>query len=319
MIESNVIHSEVKDLLLDVREQANKYNYYFELLEKVKKQAESRIERIDSLVIEQDNKFNKVLDKYRNDNEKLVKDLETKIQEFSEFELKKKELDHYLLEFENKLNRDENSEEELKKEIQVYIDSLNKEVKEETNKLKSYIITEIELESRSLESKIYDRIRKIDRHLDQYDKRIYESNSLQEETNKKIFKQLRLVEGIVDSVKDITQSLSRTLNNDLRNTETHILEKIDILEERQEKIKQIEFLDDIVNIDKSISEYKNKYYREVENQNIMIENYKSEIKLLSKENQNLKSEIDGLKNKTNTAVVTSVISLLLMLALAAML
>ncbi|MFN3194977.1 MAG: hypothetical protein ACE364_03405 [Chlorobiota bacterium] len=319
MIESNVIHSEVKDLLLDVREQANKYNYYFELLEKVKKQAESRIERIDSLVIEQDNKFNKVLDKYRNDNEKLVKDLETKIQEFSEFELKKKKLDHYLLEFENKLNRDENSEEELKKEIQVYIDSLNKEVKEETNKLKSYIITEIELESRSLESKIYDRIRKIDRHLDQYDKRIYESNSLQEETNKKIFKQLRLVEGIVDSVKDITQSLSRTLNNDLRNTETHILEKIDILEERQEKIKQIEFLDDIVNIDKSISEYKNKYYREVENQNIMIENYKSEIKLLSKENQNLKSEIDGLKNKTNTAVVTSVISLLLMLALAAML
>jgi chromosome segregation ATPase len=319
MIESNVIHSEVKELLLDVREQANKYNYYFELLEKIKKQAENKIDRIDNLLSNQDIKFNKVLDKYRNDNEKLVKDLETKIQDFSEFELKKKELDQYLVEFEEKLNRDENSEEELKKEIQDYIDSLNKEVKNETNKLKSYVITEIELESRSLESKIYDRIRKIDRHLDQYDKRIYESNSLQEETNKKIFKQLRLVEGIVDSVKDITQSLSRTMNNDLRNTETHILEKIDILEERQEKIKQIEFLDDIVNIDKSISEYKNKYYREVENQNIMLENYKSEINLLNKENQNLKSEIDGLKNKTNTAVVTSVISLLLMLALAAML
>ena len=319
MIESNVIHSEVKELLLDVREQANKYNYYFELLEKVKKQAENKIDRIDNLLSNQDNKFNKVLDTYRNDNEKLVKNLETKIQDFSEFELKKKELDQYLVEFEEKLNRDENSEEELKKEIQDYIDSLNKEVKDETNKLKSYVITEIELESRSLESKIYDRIRKIDRHLDQYDKKIYESNSLQEETNKKIFKQLRLVEGIVDSVKDITQSLSRTMNNDLRNTETHILEKIDILEERQEKIKQIEFLDDIVNIDKSISEYKNKYYREVENQNIMLENYKSEIKLLNKENQNLKSEIDGLKNKTNTAVVTSVISLLLMLALAAML
>lgn len=319
MIESNVIHSEVKELLLDVREQANKYNYYFELLEKVKKQAESRIERIDSLISEQDSRFNKVLDKYRTDNEKLVKELEIKIKEFSEFELKKKELDQYLLEFEKKLNRDEESEKLLKQEIQDYIDSLNNDVKEETNKLKSYIITEIELESRSLESKIYDRIRKIDRHLDQYDKRIYESNSLQEETNKKIFKQLRLVEGIVDSVKDITQSLSRTLNNDLRNTETHILEKIDILEERQEKIKQIEFLDDIVNIDKSIGEYKNKYYREVENQNIILENYKSEIKLLSKENQNLKSEIDGLKNKTNTAVVTSVISLLLMLALAAML
>lgn len=319
MIETNVIHNEVKELLQDVRNQADKYNYYFNILENLKKQADNRLDKINKLLHNQDNRFNKLIDRFKEDNGELVDELESRINEYTDFELKKKKLEDYLIKFDEKLTKDENSDEILKSEIQTYIETLNNNVKEENTKLKSYFITELELESRSLESKIYDRIRKIDRHLDQYDKRIYENNSLQEETNKKIFKQLRLVEGIVDSIKDITQSLSRTMNTDLRNTETHILEKIDIIEERQDKLKQIEFIDDIVSIDKSISEYKNKYYREVENQNIILENYKSEIKILSKENNNLKSEIDGLKNKTNTAVVTSVISLLLMLVLAAML
>jgi len=319
MIETKVIHSEVKDLLLEVRSQADKYNYYFTFLEDLKNQADNELVRISQLLDNQQSQFNDLLLQLRNENKTLSNELESKIMDLSQFDLKRNQLNEYLTKFDEKLSNESEADLALKTEVQEYIDTISSSVKEENSKLKSNLISEIELESRSLESKIYDRIRKIDRHLDQYDKRIYESNSIQEETNKKIFKQLRLVEGIVESVKDITESLSRTMNSDLRNTESHILEKIDILEERQERIKQIEFLDDIVNIDNSIIEYKNKFYREVENQNIILDKYKSEIKLLSKENQNLSSEIEGLKSKTTMAVVTSIIALLLMLVLAAML
>lgn len=319
MIETKVIHSEVKELLLEVRNQADKYNYYFTFLEDLKNQADNELVRISQLLDNQESQFNDLLLQLRNENKTLSIELESKILDLSQFELKKTQLNEYLAKFDEKLNKDSEADRSLKTEVQEYIETISSSVKEENSKLKSNLISEIELESRSLESKIYDRIRKIDRHLDQYDKRIYESNSIQEETNKKIFKQLRLVEGIVESVKDITESLSRTMNSDLRNTESHILEKIDILEERQERIKQIEFLDDIVNIDNSISEYKNKYYREVENQNIVLDKYESKIINLTRENQTMSSELNALKNKTNIAVVTSVVSLLLMLVLAAML
>ncbi len=319
MIETKVIHNEVKDLLLEVRNQADKYNYYFTFLEDLKNQADNELVRISQLLDNQESQFNDLLLQLRNENKTLSIELESKILDLSQFELKRTQLNEYLVKFDEKLNKDAEADRSLKTEVQEYIETISSSVKEENSKLKSNLISEIELESRSLESKIYDRIRKIDRHLDQYDKRIYESNSIQEETNKKIFKQLRLVEGIVESVKDITESLSRTMNSDLRNTESHILEKIDILEERQERIKQIEFLDDIVNIDNSISEYKNKYYREVENQNIVLDKYESKIINLTRENQTMSSELIALKNKTNIAVVTSVVSLLLMLVLAVML
>ena len=87
----------------------------------------------------------------------------------------------------------------------------------------------------------------------------------------------------------------------------------DILDQTQQN------LDDIVNIDNSISEYKNKYYREVENQNIVLDKYESKIINLTRENQTMSSELIALKNKTNIAVVTSVVSLLLMLVLAVIL
>lgn len=110
-----------------------------------------------------------------------------------------------------------------------------KKIADDIRAVKAYVDKEIELESRTLESRIYDRIRKVDRHLEHYDKKIYEANKLQDETNARIFKQMRSLEGFMDSIKSITESMSRTFNSDLRNTESHLLEKIDIIEERQEK------------------------------------------------------------------------------------
>jgi hypothetical protein len=71
-----------------------------------------------------------------------------------------------------------------------------------------------------------------------------------------------------------------------------------------------EFLPDKYQNDKSFRE---------EIMKLQIEYSDVPVSEISKENNNLKSEIEGLKNKTNTAVITSVISLLLMLVLAAML
>lgn len=193
-----------------------------------------------------------------------------------------------------------------------------KKIADDIRAVKAYVDKEIELESRTLESRIYDRIRKVDRHLEHYDKKIYEANKLQDETNARIFKQMRSLEGFMDSIKSITESMSRTFNSDLRNTESHLLEKIDIIEERQEKIKKIEFLDDILELDKAIRSYRREYEVEKEKNQKIIHDYEKQISILRGENKSFEVELKSNQTKANIAVVTAVVSLLLMVVLAAL-
>jgi len=126
---------------------------------------------------------------------------------------------------------------------------------------------------------------------------------------------MRSLEGFMDSIKSITESMSRTFNSDLRNTESHLLEKIDIIEERQESIKKIEFLDDILEIDKAIHSYRREFEVEKERNQKTINDYEKQISQIRTENKSLLSEIEANKSKSNIAIVTSIVSLLLMIVL----
>jgi DNA repair exonuclease SbcCD ATPase subunit len=318
MIETKAIDENVKNLLLTVRNQAERYKSLFNELEGLRDAINNDINELRDISNKYEDKFNnEVIDlEVRYDNS--IQSIEEKISQVKQLEVDYDKIQQHKAEFEQLLEKFEIESNEF---TQAFVDfrfEIEKKIADQVRSIKSYVDKEIELESRTLESRIYDRIRKVDRHLEQYDKRIYEANKLQDETNARIFKQLRSLEGFMDSIKSITESMSRTFNSDLRNTESHLLEKIDIIEERQEKIKKIEFLDDILELDKAIRSYRREYEVEKERNQKIIHDYEKQISIVRGENKTLESEIKSNQTKSNIAIVTAVVSLLLMVVLVAL-
>jgi hypothetical protein len=318
MIETKAIDENVKNLLLTVRNQAERYKSLFNELEGLRDAINSDINELHEISDKYEDKFNnEIIDlEIRYDNS--IQSIEDKISQVKQLEIDYNKIQQHKADFENLLQKFEVESNEF---TQAFVDfrfEVEKKIADEVRTIKSYVDKEIELESRTLESRIYDRIRKVDRHLEQYDKRIYEANKLQDETNARIFKQMRSLEGFMDSIKSITESMSRTFNSDLRNTESHLLEKIDIIEERQEKIKKIEFLDDILELDKAIRSYRREFEVEKEKNQKIIHDYEKQISIVRGENKNLEVELNSTKSKSNIAIVTAVVSLLLMVVLVAL-
>ncbi len=318
MIETKAIDENVKNLLLTVRNQAERYKSLFNELEGLRDAINSDINELREISDKYEDKFNnEIIDlEIRYDNS--IQSIEEKISQVKQLEIDYEKIQQHKSEFEKLIEKFEKESNEF---TQAFVDfrfEVEKKIADEVRTIKSYVDKEIELESRTLESRIYDRIRKVDRHLEQYDKRIYEANKLQDETNARIFKQMRSLEGFMDSIKSITESMSRTFNSDLRNTESHLLEKIDIIEERQEKIKKIEFLDDILELDKAIRSYRREFEVEKERNQKIIHDYEKQISIVRGENKSLEVEINSTKSKSNIAIVTAVVSLLLMVALVAL-
>lgn len=318
MIETKAIDENVKNLLLTVRNQAERYKSLFNELEGLRDAINSDINELREISDKYEDKFNnEIIDlEIRYDNS--IQSIEDKINQVKQLEIDYNKIQQHKADFENLLQKFEVESNEF---TQAFVDfrfEVEKKIADEVRTIKSYVDKEIELESRTLESRIYDRIRKVDRHLEQYDKRIYEANKLQDETNARIFKQMRSLEGFMDSIKSITESMSRTFNSDLRNTESHLLEKIDIIEERQEKIKKIEFLDDILELDKAIRSYRREFEVEKEKNQKIIHDYEKQISIVRGENKTLEVELNSTKSKSNIAIVTAVVSLLLMVVLVAL-
>lgn len=318
MIETKAIDENVKNLLLTVRNQAERYKSLFNELEGLRDAINSDINELREISDKYEDKFNnEIIDlEIRYDNS--IQSIEDKISQVKQLEIDYNKIQQHKADFENLLQKFEVESNEF---TQAFVDfrfEVEKKIADEVRTIKSYVDKEIELESRTLESRIYDRIRKVDRHLEQYDKRIYEANKLQDETNARIFKQMRSLEGFMDSIKSITESMSRTFNSDLRNTESHLLEKIDIIEERQEKIKKIEFLDDILELDKAIRSYRREFEVEKEKNQKIIHDYEKQISIVRGENKTLEVELNSTKSKSNIAIVTAVVSLLLMVVLVAL-
>ncbi|PKL80006.1 MAG: hypothetical protein CVV25_06020 [Ignavibacteriae bacterium HGW-Ignavibacteriae-4] len=318
MIETKAIDENVKNLLLTVRNQAERYKSLFNELEGLRDAINNDINELREISDKYEDKFNnEIIDlEIRYDNS--IQSIEEKISQVKQLEIDYEKIQQHKREFENLLEKFAVESNEF---TQAFVDfrfEVEKKIADEVRSIKSYVDKEIELESRTLESRIYDRIRKVDRHLEQYDKRIYESNKLQDETNARIFKQMRSLEGFMDSIKSITESMSRTFNSDLRNTESHLLEKIDIIEERQEKIKKIEFLDDILELDKAIRSYRREFEVEKERNQKIIHDYEKQISIVRGENKSLEVELNSTKSKSNIALVTAVVSLLLMVVLVAL-
>lgn len=318
MIETKAIDENVKNLLLTVRNQAERYKSLFNDLEGLRDAINSDINELREISDKYEDKFNnEIIDlEIRYDNS--IQSIEDKISQVKQLEIDYNKIQQHKADFENLLQKFEVESNEF---TQAFVDfrfEVEKKIADEVRSIKSYVDKEIELESRTLESRIYDRIRKVDRHLEQYDKRIYEANKLQDETNARIFKQMRSLEGFMDSIKSISESMSRTFNSDLRNTESHLLEKIDIIEERQEKIKKIEFLDDILELDKAIRSYRREFEVEKEKNQKIIHDYEKQISIVRGENKTLEVELNSIKSKSNIAIVTAVVSLLLMVVLVAL-
>ncbi len=318
MIETKAIDENVKNLLLTVRNQAERYKSMFNELEGLRDAINNDINELRDISDKYEDKFNnEIIDlEVRYDNS--IQSIEEKISQVKQLEIDYDKIQQHKAGFEQLLEKFELESNEF---TQAFVDfrfEIEKKIADEVRSIKSYVDKEIELESRTLESRIYDRIRKVDRHLEQYDKRIYEANKLQDETNARIFKQMRSLEGFMDSIKSITESMSRTFNSDLRNTESHLLEKIDIIEERQEKIKKIEFLDDILELDKAIRSYRREFEVEKERNQKIIHDYEKQISIVRGENKSLESELKSNQSKANIAIVTSVVALLMMLVLVAM-
>lgn len=318
MIETKAIDENVKNLLLTVRNQAERYKSLFNELEGLRDAINSDINELHEISDKYEDKFNnEIIDlEIRYDNS--IQSIEDKISQVKQLEIDYNKIQQHKADFENLLQKFEVESNEF---TQAFVDfrfEVEKKIADEVRTIKSYVDKEIELESRTLESRIYDRIRKVDRHLEHYDKKIYEANKLQDETNARIFKQMRSLEGFMDSIKSITESMSRTFNSDLRNTESHLLEKIDIIEERQEKIKKIEFLDDILELDKAIRSYRREYEVEKEKNQKIIHDYEKQISIVRGENKSFEVELKSNQTKANIAVVTAVVSLLLMVVLAAL-
>lgn len=318
MIETKAIDENVKNLLLTVRNQAERYKSLFNELEGLRDAINSDINELREISDKYEDKFNnEIIDlEIRYDNS--IQSIEDKISQVKQLEIDYNKIQQHKADFENLLQKFEVESNEF---TQAFVDfrfEVEKKIADEVRTIKSYVDKEIELESRTLESRIYDRIRKVDRHLEQYDKRIYEANKLQDETNARIFKQMRSLEGFMDSIKSITESMSRTFNSDLRNTESHLLEKIDIIEERQEKIKKIEFLDDILELDNAIRSYRREFEVEKEKNQKIIHDYEKQISIVRGENKTLEVELNSTKSKSNIAIVTAVVSLLLMVVLVAL-
>ena len=318
MIETKAIDDSVKNLLLTVRNQAEKYKLLFEELELLRDTIVNDITELRDISDKYEDKFNnEVIDlEIRYDNS--IQSIEEKISQVKQLEIDYEKIKQHKNELEKLIEKFETESNEF---TQAFVDfrfETEKKIADDIRAVKAYVDKEIELESRTLESRIYDRIRKVDRHLEHYDKKIYEANKLQDETNARIFKQMRSLEGFMDSIKSITESMSRTFNSDLRNTESHLLEKIDIIEERQEKIKKIEFLDDILELDKAIRSYRREYEVEKEKNQKIIHDYEKQISILRGENKSFEVELKSNQTKANIAVVTAVVSLLLMVVLAAL-
>lgn len=318
MIKTKAIDENVKNLLLTVRNQAERYKSLFNELEGLRDAISNDINELRDISDKYEDKFNnEIIDlEVRYDNS--IQSIEEKISQVKQLEVDYEKIQQHKADFEKLLEKFENESNEF---TQAFVDfrfEIEKKIADEVRSIKSYVDKEIELESRTLESRIYDRIRKVDRHLEQYDKRIYEANKLQDETNARIFKQMRSLEGFMDSIKSITESMSRTFNSDLRNTESHLLEKIDIIEERQEKIKKIEFLDDILELDKAIRSYRREYEVEKERNQKIIHDYEKQISIVRGENKSLESEVKSNQIKSNIAIVTAVVSVLLMVVLVAL-
>lgn len=318
MIETKAIDQNVKNLLLTVRNQAERYKSLFNELEGLRDAINNDINELRDISDKYEDKFNnEIIDlEVRYDNS--IQSIEEKISQVKQLEIDYEKIQQHKVEFEHLLEKFELESNEFTQAFVEFRFEVEKKIADEVRTIKSYVDKEIELESRTLESRIYDRIRKVDRHLEQYDKRIYEANKLQDETNARIFKQMRSLEGFMDSIKSITESMSRTFNSDLRNTESHLLEKIDIIEERQEKIKKIEFLDDILELDKAISSYRREFEVEKERNQKIIHDYEKQISIVRGENKTLESEIKSNNTKSNIAIVTAVVSLLLMVVLVAL-
>ena len=318
MIKTKAIDENVKNLLLTVRNQAERYKSLFNELEGLRDAISNDINELRDISDKYEDKFNnEIIDlEVRYDNS--IQSIEEKISQVKQLEVDYEKIQQHKADFEKLLEKFENESNEF---TQAFVDfrfEIEKKIADEVRSIKSYVDKEIELESRTLESRIYDRIRKVDRHLEQYDKRIYEANKLQDETKARIFKQMRSLEGFMDSIKSITESMSRTFNSDLRNTESHLLEKIDIIEERQEKIKKIEFLDDILELDKAIRSYRREYEVEKERNQKIIHDYEKQISIVRGENKSLESEVKSNQIKSNIAIVTAVVSVLLMVVLVAL-
>lgn len=318
MIETKAIDDSVKNLLLTVRNQAEKYKLLFVELELLRDTIVNDITELRDISDKYEDKFNnEVIDlEIRYDNS--IQSIEEKISKVKQLEIDYEKIKQHKNELEKLIEKFETESNEF---TQAFVDfrfETEKKIADDIRAVKAYVDKEIELESRTLESRIYDRIRKVDRHLEHYDKKIYEANKLQDETNARIFKQMRSLEGFMDSIKSITESMSRTFNSDLRNTESHLLEKIDIIEERQEKIKKIEFLDDILELDKAIRSYRREYEVEKEKNQKIIHDYEKQISIVRGENKSFEVELKSNQTKANIAVVTAVVSLLLMVVLAAL-
>lgn len=318
MIETKAIDDSVKNLLLTVRNQAEKYKLLFVELELLRDTIVNDITELRDISDKYEDKFNnEIIDlEIRYDNS--IQSIEEKISQVKQLEIDYEKIKQHKNELEKLIEKFETESNEF---TQAFVDfrfETEKKIADDIREVKAYVDKEIELESRTLESRIYDRIRKVDRHLEHYDKKIYEANKLQDETNARIFKQMRSLEGFMDSIKSITESMSRTFNSDLRNTESHLLEKIDIIEERQEKIKKIEFLDDILELDKAIRSYRREYEVEKEKNQKIIHDYEKQISILRGENKSFEVELKSNQTKANIAVVTAVVSLLLMVVLAAL-
>ena len=318
MIKTKVIDESVKELLSTVKSQADKYKSLYKELDELKEAIIFDIDNLGKTSNNVEEKFENLKTDFEVKYENTINSLEEKIEKVSELEIDYEKLSEYREKFEDLLKKFEDESNEFAQSFIEFKVEIQKSVEEQFKSVKSYIDKEIELESRTLESRIYDRIRKVDRHLEQYDKRIYENTKLQEEKNDSMFKQMRSLEGFLESIKSITETMSRNFNKDMRNTESHLLEKIDILEERQEKIKKIEFVDDIIEIDKAISRYKREFEQEVEANNWKYAEYEKAITKLKTENNKIQEELTSNKNKTNIAIVTAVISLLLMIVLVAL-
>ena len=318
MIETKAIDDSVKNLLLTVRNQAEKYKLLFVELELLRDTIVNDITELRDISDKYEDKFNnEVIDlEIRYDNS--IQSIEEKISQVKQLEIDYEKIKQHKNELEKLIEKFETESNEF---TQAFVDfrfETEKKIADDIRAVKAYVDKEIELESRTLESRIYDRIRKVDRHFEHYDKKIYEANKLLDETNARIFKQMRSLEGFMDSIKSITESMSRTFNSDLRNTESHLLEKIDIIEERQEKIKKIEFLDDILELDKAIRSYRREYEVEKEKNQKIIHDYEKQISIVRGENKSFEVELKSNQTKANIAVVTAVVSLLLMVVLAAL-
>lgn len=310
MIDSKVIDKNVKNLLLDVRHQADKYKSLFSDLENLRAVILKDISNLQDFAEKQELRFNDEIESLNLKYQDTIKSIDEKIEKVKTLDFNYNKINEIKEQFVSLLEDNDKKIGEFNLKFSNLEDDLNNKFSSEIKSIKNYTEKEIELELRSLESRIYDRIRKVDRHLEHYDKQIFDANKLQEDTNKTIFKQMRSLEGFMDNIKSITESMSRTFNSDLRNTESHLLEKIDIIEERQEKLKKIEFIDDIIDIDNAISRQRRDFAVENEKNKNTLLDYEKQISLLRIENQKLESVINSNKSLSMVAIVISIISLM---------